>query len=201
MFAKLCSILKLMPASGPPDAHHEFPVLEGHANIFRPSIVEPCDSSDESIKVWTSSTRRISTEDLAFLWGFCERMSARKLKSWLKGSHDIFSENCFDVRLVDKSCAILVFSQPGLSGTLLSLMSSGDVSGRLREMVSEGLKGASYEVYKRVCRQEGSWEGAELADAFDRASADSDPSSEAESGSKETEIYWCSDSIINFNDL
>lgn len=201
MFAKLCSILKLTPTSGPPGAHHEFPALEGHANIFRPSILGPCESSDESIRVWTSSTRRISTKDVVFLWGFSDRLTASKLKAWLEGSHDVFSKDCFNVRLVDNSCAIVVFSRPGLSGALLGQLNGGEISGRLREMVSEGLKGASYEVYKRVCRQESSWEGGELGDAFDRALADSNPGLEAESRSKETEIYWCSDSIINLDDL
>ncbi|KAK4782394.1 hypothetical protein SAY86_016496 [Trapa natans] len=201
MFAKLCSILKLLATTDPLDAHHGFPDIEKHANIFRPSILGPCDSSDESVRVWSSSKRRISTQDIVFLWGFGEKMSAGMLKSWLEGSHDAFSENCFNIRFVDKSCAIVVFFRPGLSGALLGTMSSGHLSGRLREMVSEGLKGASYEVYKRICRRESSWEGAELADAFQRAMIDTGHSPEAESGSKETDIYWCSDSRIKFDDL
>ncbi|OWM62740.1 hypothetical protein CDL15_Pgr020034 [Punica granatum] len=201
LFAKVCSILKLTPRTGSPDARHEDIALESYANIFGPSIVGPVGSFEESIRVWTSSTRAVSTEDIVFLWGFSKGLSARTLKAQLGGSPDVFLEDCFDVRLVDKSCAIVAFSQPGLSGKLLSLMSSEEISGRLREMVSEGLKGASYEVYKRICRQEGLWEGVELADAFDKALADSNPSSVAESESKRSEIYWCSDSIINLDDL
>ncbi|KAE8676296.1 Poly(A)-specific ribonuclease PARN-like, putative isoform 2 [Hibiscus syriacus] len=91
-----------------------------------------------------------------------------KLKSLLQGSHDVFSGE-FDVCLIDKSCAVLVFMQPNLSQAFLDVMSSEGISGSLRELVSEGLRAADYETYKRTCRL-GLWE-TDLASSLDKASA------------------------------
>ncbi|MCI50257.1 poly(A)-specific ribonuclease PARN-like, partial [Trifolium medium] len=61
------------------------------------------------------------------------------LKSALHASHDIFSGE-FDVRFVDKSCAIVVFWQPRLSKDFLNIMNSEEVVGGLKELVSDGLR-------------------------------------------------------------
>ena len=90
------------------------------------------------------------------------------LKSLLQGSHDVFFEE-FDVCLVDKSCAIMIFLRPYLSQALLDVMSSEGIIGAWRELVSEGLRAADYETYKRACNL-GLWE-ADLASSLDKASA------------------------------
>lgn len=150
--------------------------------------------SDLSFTTKNNDTRKVDSNDIIFLWGFRHGTSATSLKTKLQGSHNVFLEN-FDVCLVDKSCATVVFFKPDLSKTLLGIISNQEIPG------FEGLKGASYEVYKRICRQ-GLWE-LELADAFDEVTADEDrvPEEERESGSKKSEVYWDNDLIINFNDL
>lgn len=120
------------------------------------------------------------------------------LKSLLQGSHDVFSEE-FDVCLVDKSCAILVFFHPNLSQAFLDVMNSEEISGSLKELVSEGLRAADYDTYKRACSL-GLWE-TDLASSLDKASATPDHLSQRDPETKPAEIYWCNDLIINLDDL
>ncbi|KAM2606105.1 hypothetical protein TB2_034822 [Malus domestica] len=75
-------------------------------------------------------------------------------------------------------------------------MSSEEICDSLLEIVSEGIRASSYETYKRVCRL-GLWE-ADLAESLDK---DSDYVMEANSATSSKEIYWSSDSAINFDDL
>lgn len=139
----------------------------------------------------------MSCEDLVFLWGFGDRVTAGVLKSLLQESHEAFSKE-FDVRLVDNSCAIVIFWQHGLTETFLNTMNKcSDMRGPLREMVSEGLRAAGYETYNRACRL-GLWESS-LADSLDRALADSDCASEADSKTKCSDR--CNEWIINLDDL
>ncbi|XP_057965910.1 poly(A)-specific ribonuclease PARN-like isoform X2 [Malania oleifera] len=197
LFVKLCSILKILHDTAQSDISDPISVLEGYTNIFNPC----CTSSqpiDGSIRMWTGDKRKVSSEDLVFLWGFRAGMSAGALKSLLQGSHDIFSGD-FDVRLVDKSCGVVVFWQPGLSRKFLELMGGEGLCGSLREMVTDGLKAASYETYERVCSL-GLWE-VDLADSLDKTLADPDCLLDAGSETKPSAIYWNSDSIINFYDL
>ncbi|KAJ6674449.1 POLY A -SPECIFIC RIBONUCLEASE/TARGET OF EGR1 MEMBER 1 [Salix viminalis] len=72
-----------------------------------------------------------------------------------------------------------------------------DMRGPLREMVSEGLRAAGYETYNRACRL-GLWE-SRLADSLDRALADPDSASTADSKTKSSDI--CNEWIINLDDL
>nr|DAD36579.1 TPA_asm: hypothetical protein HUJ06_007220 [Nelumbo nucifera] len=60
------------------------------------------------ILVLTNKTRKVITEDLVFLWGFRAGMTVGVLKKILHASHDVFSED-FEVKLVDKSCVVVVF--------------------------------------------------------------------------------------------
>ncbi|MFS7917086.1 putative poly(A)-specific ribonuclease [Helianthus anomalus] len=59
------------------------------------------------------------------------------------GSHGLLSEDdVFDVRLIDKNCAIVVFWKNGLSEWFLDAIGSGD---GLRELAAEGLMVAGYD--------------------------------------------------------
>lgn len=201
LLANLCFILKITPEMIQSDGGHLASALEGYANIFHPHSTNTEDPIDGGIKVWTDDTRKVSSEGLVFIWGFRGRMSAGGLKRLLQGSHSVFSEE-FDVRMVDGSCAIVVFWQSGLSQTFLEAISSNGISGLLREMVSEGLRAAGYETYKKACRL-GFWE-ADLADSLDKALEEPDHNSEADSEAKPTgpsQIYWSRDSIINLDEL
>lgn len=201
LFARLCSILKIDPAAVKSDEEKGASALEAYANIFSPFCTASEEPIDGEIKIWTNkwtnNTRTVSCEDLVFLWGFGDRVTAGVLKSLLQESHEAFSKE-FDVRLVDNSCAIVIFWQHGLTETFLNTMNKcSDMRGPLREMVSEGLRAAGYETYNRACRL-GLWESS-LADSLDRALADSDCASEADSKTKCSDR--CNEWIINLDDL
>ncbi|KAF4383178.1 hypothetical protein F8388_009209 [Cannabis sativa] len=173
LFAKLCSILKIDPNSNTSDSQVlSAPALTESTNIFNALSTSFEESIDEEISVWTKSKRKVNCEQLVYLWGFGSENTAGKLKTMLHNSHSIFSEE-FDIRLVDKSCAVIVFWQPGLAEKFLDVMNNIEkISGSLREMVSEGLRAASYETYKRACKLD-IWE-ANLGESLDRALEDSE---------------------------
>jgi len=196
LFAKLCSILRIAPAES--DNKSLVPALEEYANILNPCSMSPQESTDGDVSIWTNSTRKVSCEHLVFLWGFKRTMTAGKLKSLLQGSHDVFSEE-FDVRLVDKSCAIVVFWKPGLSETFLNVMNSEEICGSLREMVSEGLRAACYANYKNICRL-GIWE-ADLAESLEKVLEEPDYLGKTDSETNPLEVHWFSDLVINLDDL
>lgn len=196
LFAKLCSILKIAPTQS--DNKNLVPALEKYANVLTPCSLSPQESTDEDIRVWTNNTRKVNCEHLVFLWGFKRGMTAGMLKSLLQGSHDVFSKE-FDVRLVDKSCAIVVFWKPGLSETFMDLINSKEICGSLGEMVLEGLRAARYGTYKKVCRL-GILE-ADLARSLDKALEEPDCLWQGDSETNSLEVYWHSDSVINFDDL
>ncbi|CAL9023108.1 unnamed protein product [Prunus brigantina] len=198
LFAKLCSILKIPDNAMTSNNALLAPTPEEYTNISNPFPDSPQESINDDIRIWTKNMKKVSCNHLVFLWGFRSGMTAGMLKSLLHKSHDVFSEE-FDVRLVDKSCAIVVFWRPGLSETFLDFVSSEKICGSLREMVSEGLRASSYGAYKRVCRL-GLWE-ANLAESLDRALEDPDCLVEANLAANCKEIYWSSDSTINFDNL
>ncbi|KAK3184685.1 hypothetical protein Dsin_031971 [Dipteronia sinensis] len=200
LFGKLCSVLKITASAIQSGDHHlASSALQGYENVFKlcPNIPQE-STNEEDIRIWTNNTRKVSCQDVVFLWGFKKGTTAGMLKSLLQGSHEVFTEE-FDIRLVDRSCAIVVFWQPGSSQTFLDIMNGTDFSGKLREMVSEGVRASGYEAYKRVCSS-GLWE-SELADSLDKALASSECISEREFESKPSEIYWCSELMINLDDL
>ncbi|KAM1346042.1 hypothetical protein FF1_035345 [Malus domestica] len=125
-------------------------------------------------------------------------MTAGMIKSLLCKSHAVFFEE-FDVRLVDKRCAIVVFWRCGLSETFLDAFSSEDICDSLMEIALEGIRASSYKTYKRVCRL-GLWE-ADLVESLDKALEDSDCLTEVNSATNSKEIYWSSNWAINFDDL
>ncbi|EOX93741.1 hypothetical protein QUC31_004269 [Theobroma cacao] len=194
LFAKLCSVLRITPGAIQSSDDNITSRLGGYAHSFKSCSVSSQESVDGRIRIWTKSPRKVGCKHLVFLWGFRDSLSAGMLKSLLQGSHDVFSEE-FDVCLVDKSCAIVVFLQPNLSQAFLDIMSSEGISGSLRELVSEGLRAAGYETYKRACGL-GYWE-ADLASALDKASATPDCFSQSGSETNPSEVYWCNDLMIN----
>lgn len=198
LFAKLFSILKIPDNAKPSNYHPLARALEEYTNISNPFSDSAQESINEDIRIWTNNMRKISCDHVVFLWGFRSGLTAGMLKSMLHKSHDVFSED-FDVRLVDKSCAIVVFWRPGLSETFLDAASNEEICGSLREIVSEGLRATSYETYKRVCKL-GIWE-ADLAESLDKALEDPNYPMEANSAANSREVYWSTDSMINFNDL
>ncbi|XP_057483124.1 poly(A)-specific ribonuclease PARN-like [Actinidia eriantha] len=198
LFAKLCSILRIGPETLEADNNRLPSVLEAYANVFSPCSPSSSDPIDRDVSVWTNNTRIVDGKDLVFLWGFGGGMSARMLKKLLRNSHEVFSEE-FDARLLDKSCAVVVFWNPGSSESFLDAMDSGGVSCEsLREMISDGLRATDYQTYWRACRL-GLWE-ADLADALDKALADDDSLSKAHS-EEPSEICWNSELMINLDDL
>lgn len=200
LFGKICSILKIGHSSTTSkNKVLSAPALEECTNIFNALSTSSEESIDKDVSVWTNSTRKVSCEQLVFLWGFGSGTTAGKLKSLLNNSHSIFSEE-FDIRLVDKSCAVLVFWQPGLAETFLDVMNNiEEISGSLRAMVSEGLRAASYETYNRVCKWD-IWE-ADLGESLDKALEKTDYLTEVNPEATPREIYWSSDSMINYRDL
>ncbi|KAM1483452.1 hypothetical protein ACFX15_034705 [Malus domestica] len=198
LFAKLCSILKISDNAMVSNNAMLAPAIREYTNISNPCSDSPQESTNEDIRVWTKNMRKVSCDQLVFLWGFRSGMTAGMIKSLLCKSHAVFSEE-FDVRFVDKSCAIVVFWRRGLSETFLDAMSSEEICDSLMEIASEGIRASSYETYKRVCRL-GLWE-ADLAESLDKALEDSDYLMEANSATNSKEICWSSDSAINFDDL
>lgn len=194
LFAKLCTIQKSDLSTIQSNEDFQALASDEHANS-----VTSCskNAGDENVKVWSKNSRRVSSENLVFIWGLGKKMTAAKLKNVLQKSHPVFARE-FDVKYIDRSSAILVFWESGPSETFLSAVNNEEqLDGSLREMVAEGLRGAGYETYKRACRL-GFWE-ADLAESLDKAleSSDTDPDSDT----KPSEIDWSNELAINFDEL
>ncbi|KAI9078909.1 hypothetical protein K1719_039058 [Acacia pycnantha] len=190
LFMKICSILKISPCVIETGNKHLAPELQDFTNVFHPWTTNSKELVDESISIWANSTRKVNCEHLVFLWGVQFRIPASTLKNLLQESHGIFSGE-FDVKLVDKDCAIFVFWQPGLSEAFLNAMSSDQIGGLLRELGSNGLRVASYDTYRTVCRL-GMWE-VNLSVSLDGALENSD---------REFFNSYCpNDNVINLDNL
>ncbi|KAK7293222.1 hypothetical protein RJT34_16085 [Clitoria ternatea] len=198
LFMKLCSILKISPNVTEFGNKHLAHELQDFTNVFQPCSVNIQESFNGDVGVWTNNTRKVSCEHLVFLWGFKLGMTAGMLKGVLRASHDIFSGE-FDVKLVDKSCAIVVFWQTGVSKEFLDEMNGEEISGNLKELVSDGLRATDYETYKEMCRL-GLWE-MDLAESLDRALESSCCDIESSCERKICEILWYNDDVINLDDL
>ncbi|KAL0369902.1 UNVERIFIED_CONTAM: Poly(A)-specific ribonuclease PARN-like [Sesamum angustifolium] len=141
--------------------------LERHSNIFNPWSSNSRDPIEDDVRIWTGNSRTVSINNMVFLWGFESGISAQSLKDLLCDSHDVFSEE-FDVRMVDRTCAVVVFWTPGFAECFLSIIDSGEIiSTKLTGLISEGLKAAGYETYKRAC--ESGLRKSDLADWLDQA--------------------------------
>ncbi|KAL6576848.1 hypothetical protein OROMI_011124 [Orobanche minor] len=174
LFVKLCSILKI-------------------------SLEVPEDYDADDVRIWTGNSKLIGVGKLVFLWGFKSGISARDLKDLLSNSHDVFSEE-FHVRLIDRTCAVVVFWTPGFSKRFLRIMDSGDnLSGEMKDRISEGLRASGYETYRRVCKS--GLRKSDLAECLDQAMDENGVLSEAETGQERSVIYWNDDEMINLDDF
>ncbi|CAJ1781703.1 unnamed protein product [Sphenostylis stenocarpa] len=199
LFTKLCSILKISPYVTESGNKHLATELEDTTNVFHPCLPPIQDSSNAGdVGVWTNNRRKISCEHLVFVWGFNPGMTAGMIKSLLRSSHNIFSRD-FDVKLVDKSCAIVVFWHPGVSKHFLDIMTSKEISGELKELVSDGLRATSYQTYNTTCRL-GLWE-MDLAESLERALESFCCDKESNFERKSSETHWYNDCVINLDDL
>ncbi|XP_068666913.1 poly(A)-specific ribonuclease PARN-like [Aristolochia californica] len=193
LFAKLASMLRLSPDSNTMLAHQS---IEDFSNIFYPCSIGLEEPTDED-EVLMKNVKKVNTDDLVFLWGFTSQISAGELKRQLSGAHSALSAD-FELRLVNRSCAILVFWTPGLAKALLQDIGSGAVESIfLRELMSEGLKATGYEAYKRVCNL--GIPEADLADCLDKVLAEA--TDDIIRRREASEIYWSSEDVIRLNEL
>ncbi|KAJ9548824.1 hypothetical protein OSB04_021367 [Centaurea solstitialis] len=190
LFAKLCFILKISPEAEPHNPE-EPSTLKRYSNVFNLGSNSFQDSNEgDDISVWTHNPTKISIDNLVFVWGFRSGTSAVRLKNLLLQSHEMLSEDdVFDVRLVDKNCAVVVFWKTGLSEWFLTA-----IDGELGELAAQGLMAAGYEAYERVCKSE--ILGADLADSL----VELDRVSEAHT-EESAEVYWNNELMINLDDL
>ena len=143
--------------------------------------------------------RKVRTSNIIFLWGFGNLVSTEELKNRLIDSHSAFREG-FDLKMVDKSYAAVVFLDSHSSQNLLEDISSGSVAeGFLSEMISNGLKVAQYEAYKKLCEM-GIWE-TNLADSLDKSFLHLVSNFSLNGGDESSEIYWEKELAIHLNDL
>ncbi|KAJ6841510.1 poly(A)-specific ribonuclease PARN-like [Iris pallida] len=201
LFAKLSNILKIDPDLQTAVGQQK-KSIEDYANVFYPTCTSFQESEKEDAALLLEDVRRkISTSNLIFLWGFGKGVAAAELKRRLRGIHPVLSDD-FELQMVDKTCAVLVFCTPGSAKTLLNDMRMENNScDALREMMSEGLKGADYDAYKKVCRSS-LWD-ADLADSLEAALATAQPGDDLSVTSDEdvSEIYWNSELMIDLNEL
>ncbi|KAG6403515.1 hypothetical protein SASPL_135738 [Salvia splendens] len=197
LFVKLCSILKIS-LEIPEGGHTQLPaLLQCSSNMLCSSDVrDPCN---DDVRIWTSKSRTVSLRNLVFLWGFRRGMSAQDLKDVLCNSHDVFSEE-FDVKMVDRTCAIVVFWTPGVSKSFLGIMDSGECfSNKLENMILEGLKAADYETYRRVCKSD-LWK-PNLAECLAQATDETVVFSGAKMQQEKSVICRNNDEMINLDEL
>ncbi|KAI3977808.1 hypothetical protein MKX01_040553 [Papaver californicum] len=196
LFAKLSSILKASD-----DTRQNADLVYSTKNYT--NIFNMCSTNLQELMVGENilldNVRKVRSEDLIFFWGIRFGISAEEFRNLLCEVHDIVSED-FDIRMVDKSCAVLAFWKPNLAEKLLEIVNTGGVgSDSIRELISEGLKSAGYEVYEKVCKL-GLWE-TNVADAFDKAIVEyPDDISSSVSRKEPSEIFWTS-VLIKFDDL
>ncbi|KAF8080729.1 hypothetical protein N665_0925s0012 [Sinapis alba] len=189
LFAKLSTIQKSDKSSVQSSEDLQALDSDEHANSIT--------SNDENVKVWSKNSRRVSSENLVFIWGLSKKMTAAMLKKLLEKSHAVFAQE-FDVKYLDRSCAVVVFWESGSSETFVREVNNEEqLVGSLREMVAEGLRVAGYETYKRACRL-GFWE-ADLAEALDKTLESSDTDRDLDT--KPSDINWSSELAINFDEL
>lgn len=199
LFAKLCSILKIS-LEVPQGDHSQLPSsLQRYSNSFNSCSSNSTDLIEDNVRIWAGNSRTVSIDSLVFLWGFQSGTSARNLKNLLCDSHDVSAEE-FDVKMVDRRCAVVVFWTPGLSESFLRIMDSGGISSdKLKNMISEGLKASGYETYKRVC-ESGLWK-PDLTECLEQAMDETELLSGVKQQQEQSVIRWNSDDIINLDEL
>ncbi|XP_024317809.1 poly(A)-specific ribonuclease PARN-like isoform X2 [Brachypodium distachyon] len=190
LFAKLSMLLKISPKhqSQSGEQHH---TVEDFCNIFYPGCMAG-ESDDVDCTKEPDITRTVSTDSVIFLWGF-RKTSAKELRYLLTRLHHVFS-NDFELRLLDKTCSVLIFRSSDTPMELLREISSESPS--LNNFFSEGLKAAGFDVYWKVCRL-GLWD-SDLAEALEAVS--SEQATSALSGHGTSEIYWNSSLMLDIKE-
>ncbi|KAJ0988982.1 hypothetical protein J5N97_007338 [Dioscorea zingiberensis] len=197
LFAKLNCLLKIIPGHQPALGQYTREVGDC-ANIFYPCSTTLQESDDED-GFQTDKFKKVGTNNVVLLWGFNAGIFASGLKRQLHGSHTVFFDD-FEVQLVDRTCAIVVFHVPGSAENLLEDMRSGSIgSGSLNDLISDGLKAAGYETYKKVCRM-GLWE-TDLAEALEMVLQEHANDLSMTFRKDASEIYWNSDLMIDLSDI
>ncbi|RCV31261.1 hypothetical protein SETIT_6G162600v2 [Setaria italica] len=190
LFAKLSNLLKISPECQL-QSGEQCAAVEEYCNIFYPScMVEDSDDVDFANEPDTAKT--VSTDNIIFLWGFREK-SAKELKSYLPGLHQVFSED-FEVKLLDRTCSALIFRNSDTAMQLLEEISLESSS--LNSFFSEGLKAAGFEVYRKACRL-GLWD-SDLAEALEGVSSEIAASTLSECNS--SPIYWNSSLMLDLKE-
>ncbi|RZS04778.1 hypothetical protein BHM03_00035166 [Ensete ventricosum] len=110
-----------------------------------------------------------------------------ELKRELQQIHEVFMED-FELQLMDKTCAAIVFSRSGLAEALLKEMGSGKFCSDALLIKTSGLRAVGYDAYRKVCMS-GLWE-ADLADSLENIIAGSTNSLSASSEKDSSEVYW-----------
>lgn len=198
MFAKLGILLKIVPDCQTSLGQHTVPIEE-YANIFYPTSNSLKETEADDVGFHMDNVRKISTDDLIFIWGFHGGTSAAELKSHLQQTNSVIAED-FELHLVDKTCAVVILQKSGSAEALLKEIGSGKINSTApSKTISEALKAAGYKAYKKVCRL-GLWE-AELADSLESALSETSGDLAISSGEDAPEIYWSSESMIYLNDL
>lgn len=197
LFARLFNLLKLS-SDHQSALGEQYKAIEDYANLYYPTCtgLQESGSDNEVHLLLRDNKKKVSTDALVFLWGFGDSVTASELKRRLQGSHPVLSEG-FEVQLVDKTCSVVVFESTAAAQALLKVMESGEgESTALRGMVADGLKGAGYQTYKKVCEL-GLWEG-NLANSLKAAMAEPELN---QNDMDASEIYWDSELMIDLNDL
>ncbi|MFS7947834.1 putative poly(A)-specific ribonuclease [Helianthus anomalus] len=100
LFARLCFILKLTPETQ--HNNRDGPLTKPYSNAF--DLVSNGFQETHNISIWTHNPKKISINNLVFLWGFRSVISTGKQKNMLCKSHVVLSEDdVFDVWLIDKN--------------------------------------------------------------------------------------------------
>ncbi|KAJ8458111.1 hypothetical protein OPV22_031037 [Ensete ventricosum] len=196
LFAALNALLKLNPDGQLPQGQNIMSI-EDYSNIFYPictSLQEP----DDELNYLMEHAKKSSSDNLVFLWGFSQLISSKELKRELQQIHEVFMED-FELQLMDKTCAAIVFSRSGLAEALLKEMGSGKFCSDALLIKTSGLRAVGYDAYRKVCMS-GLWE-ADLADSLENIIAGSTNSLSASSEKDSSEVYWGSESTINLSEL
>ncbi|KAL3616294.1 hypothetical protein CASFOL_039684 [Castilleja foliolosa] len=119
----VCSVMKI--SLEVPEGGQLSTSLQHHSNMFKPSSTNHRDHEAGDVRISTGNSRMVSTDNLVFMWGFKRGISARNLRDLLCDLHNVFSEE-FDVRVIDRTCAVFVFWTPGYSERFLGIMEPGD---------------------------------------------------------------------------
>ncbi|KAG6488375.1 hypothetical protein ZIOFF_049618 [Zingiber officinale] len=196
LFAILCTLLKLFPNGIVEEQYIK--AIEDYLNILYPSHTTIQESDEEDPSFTKENVRATNTNDLVFLWGY-GHLTAKELKHSLREAHDVFKED-FELRFMDKSCAVIVFYRAGSAQVLLESMASAMFcSDGLSKMKSEGLKAAGYQCYKKVCRL-GLWD-ANLSDSLENVMSDPAGGISTFSEKDASEVSWTSEYAIDLSDL